>query len=175
MGVPTKLADVKQGKITSIDLVYEVVSIFIDIVDELGNYIYADFRTYKLIPLLLDTIVEFIYGPNIENQVFLGKWKKLIIVLDRLMNFKETGNYSGIHQEAKAQLKILNGCTNTLLAIVDIKDPERAKEIHEIILAEIDVENLRNKMVDIYLYKIGGSPEKKKIYELDIFCNHYGK
>ena len=102
MGVPTKLADVKQGKITSIDLVYEVVSIFIDIVDELGNYIYSDFRTYKLIPLLLDTIVEFIYGPNIENQVFLGKWKKLIIVLDRLMNFKETGNYSGIHQEAKA-------------------------------------------------------------------------
>ena len=57
-------------------------------------------------------------------------------------NFKETGNYSGIHQEAKAQLKILNGCTNTLLAIVDIKDPERAKEIHEIILAEIDVENI---------------------------------
>ena len=103
-------------------------------VEELGTYVYADFRTYKIIPLLLDTIIEFIYGPNIENQIFLGKWKKLIIILDRLMNFKETGNYSGIHQEAKAQLKILNSCSNTLLAIVDIKDSDRAKEIHEIIL-----------------------------------------
>jgi hypothetical protein len=57
--------DLKQGKITSIDLIYEVVSLFIDIVDELGFYVYADFRTYKLIPLLLDTLIEFIYGPNI--------------------------------------------------------------------------------------------------------------
>ena len=143
-------------------------------VEELGQYVYSDFRTYKIIPLLLDTIIEFIYGPNIDNQIFLGKWKKLIIILDRLMKFKETGNYSGIHQEAKAQLKILNSCSNTLLAIVDIKDPDRAKEIHEIILQEIDVENLRDKMVDIFLYKIGGSPEKKKIYDYDIFCNHHG-
>ena len=72
-------------------------------------------------------------------------------------------------------MKILAGCTNTLLAIVDIKDADRAKEIHQIILDEIDIENLRSKMVDIYLYKIGGSPEKKKIYELDIFCNHHNK
>lgn len=59
--------DKKQGIITSVDLIYEVVSTFISIVDELGPYIYSDFRTYKLVPLILDTIVEFIYGPCIEN------------------------------------------------------------------------------------------------------------
>jgi hypothetical protein len=105
--------------------------------------------------------------------MFLGRWKKLIIVLNFLMRFKETGNYSGIHQEAKAQLKILNSCSNILLAIVDIKDKEKAKEIHHIILNEIDVQNLRDKMVDIYLFKIGGSDEKKRVYEYDIICNHY--
>jgi hypothetical protein len=47
-----------------------------------------------------------------------------------------------------------------LLAIIDIKDPVQAKKIHEIILDQIDVMNLRDKMVEIYLFKIGGSPEK---------------
>jgi hypothetical protein len=80
-----------------------------------------------------------------------------------------------MHQEAKAQLKILNSCTNTLLAVIDIKDKERAAEIHNIILDEIDIQNLKDKMVDIYLYKIGGSNEKKRIYDFDIVCNHFNK
>jgi hypothetical protein len=42
-------------------------------------------------------------------------------------------------------------------------------------LDEIDVQNLRDKMVDIYLFKIGGSDEKKRIYEYDIMCNHFNK
>lgn len=92
-----------------------------------------------------------------------------------LMSFKESGNYSGIHQEAKAQMKILNSCSNILLAIVDIKCKHNARKIHEIILNEIDVQNLKDKMVDIYLFKIGGSEDKKRIYEYDICCNHYNK
>lgn len=59
--------DIKGGKITSIDLIYEVVNLFICIVEELGYYVFADFRTYKIIPLVLDTIIEFIYGPNLQN------------------------------------------------------------------------------------------------------------
>ena len=89
--------DKKQGIITSVDLIYEVVSSFISIVDELGEYVFSDFRTYKLIPLILDTMVEFIYGPCLENQIFLGKWKKLFSVINSLMNISEVGNYSGIH------------------------------------------------------------------------------
>ena len=83
-------------------MIYETVTQFIDIVESLGKFVFSDFRTYKLIPFLLDTIIEFIYGPNIENQMFLGRWKKLIQKIDFLMQLDDMGNYSGIHQEAKA-------------------------------------------------------------------------
>ena len=66
-------------------MIYETVTQFIDIVESLGKFVFSDFRTYKLIPFLLDTIIEFIYGPNIENQMFLGRWKKLIQKIDFLM------------------------------------------------------------------------------------------
>lgn len=59
------------------------------------------------------------------------------------------------------------------MAIIDIKDKEKATEIHKIVLGEIDVENLMSKMVDIYLFKIGGSKEKKEIYKFSKICNHY--
>ena len=57
-----------------------------------------------------------------------------------------------------------------LLAIVDIKDVENAKACHEIILKEVDTENLVRKMVDIYIYKIGGSLEKKQVYSYNVYC-----
>ena len=55
------------GKITSIDLIYNVVNIFIQVVDELGDYVFSDYRTFKLLPILMDTMVEFMYGPCIAN------------------------------------------------------------------------------------------------------------
>ena len=35
--------------------------------------------------------------------------------------------------------------------------------------------NLRRKMVDIYLYKIGGSAEKRRIYEFNLMCTHFNE
>lgn len=46
---------------------------------------------------------------------------------------------------------------------------------HECILTQIDIQNLVNKMVDIFIYKIGGSPEKRKIYQFEVMCTHYQK
>lgn len=169
----TNFKDLNRGKITSIDLIYVVVCTFIEIVDTLGDYVFSDYRTFKLIPYIMDTMIEFIYGPCIENQQFLGGWKKLMSVINTLMDQKEMGNYSGIHQEAKAQLTILHSCSQVLLAITDIKHEEIAKKTHMLILAEIDIQNLINKMVDIYIYKIGGSEEKKRIYDFDIKCSHF--
>jgi len=74
------------NQITSIDLIYQVVQIFIDIVEQLGDYVFSDYRTFKLIPMLMDTLIEFIYGPCIENQKFLGGWKKLISIINSLIN-----------------------------------------------------------------------------------------
>ena len=44
------------------------------------------------------------------------------------------------------------------MAIVDIKDKARAERTHELVLNNIDIKNLVSKMVDIYIFKIGGSP-----------------
>ena len=79
-------------------MVYEVQRTFIDIVDTMGDYVFSDFRTFKLIPLMMDTMLEFIYGPCIRNQVFLGESKKFISVINTLIDQSEMGNYSGIHQ-----------------------------------------------------------------------------
>ena len=51
---------------------------------------------------MMDTMIEFIYGPCIRNQVFLGESKKFISVINTLIDQPEMGNYSGIHQQAKA-------------------------------------------------------------------------
>lgn len=53
----TNLKDVSRGKITSVDLVSEVVQTFIEIVDSLGSYVFSDQRTYRLLPRLLETII----------------------------------------------------------------------------------------------------------------------
>jgi len=94
-------------------------------------------------------------------------------VINSLISKQDNGNYSGIHQEAKSQLAILYSCSQVLLAIVDIKDPEKAKLTHEIVLNEIDLASLIKTMVDIFVYKIGGSPEKERIYKFNIQCKHY--
>jgi len=122
------------GKFTSIDLIYQVACIFIEIVDQLGDFVFSDYRTYKLLPLLMDTMIEFIYGPCIKNQKFLGGWKKLISTVNSLINQQEMGNYSGIHQEAKSQLAILFSASQVLLAICDIKDPDEARKIHGLMI-----------------------------------------
>lgn len=162
------LVDKSSGKITSIDLIYQVIVIFIEVVDSLGDYVFSDFRTYKFIPNILDTIIEFIYGPNIENQKMMGNWKKFISTLNTLMDQKEMGNYSGIHPEAKAQLAILYSTTQVLLAVCDIKDEKVANRVHTNVLNQIDVKNMIKKMVDIFQYKIGGNDAKRRVYDFNI-------
>ena len=50
-----------------------------------------------------------------------------------------------------------------------------AKKTHDIILNEVDIQNLVTKMVDIYIYKIGGNEHKKQIYCFNHLCYHYEK
>lgn len=68
---------------------------------------------------------------------------------------------------------MLYSCSQLLLAICDIKDPEMAKRTHSIMLDELNIENMVKKMTDIYIYKIGGDPNRKKIYEFNKQCTHF--
>jgi len=92
-------------------LIYQVINTLIEIVDSIDNYVFSAFRTYKLIPVILDTLVEFLYGPCEENQMFLGENKKFIATINLLMAQKDMGNYSGLYSEARSRLTIFSKCT----------------------------------------------------------------
>jgi hypothetical protein len=40
-------------------------------------------------------------------------------------------------------------------------------------IQELDIENLVKKFTEIWTYKIGGSPNKKRVYEYTIMCDHW--
>lgn len=42
-------------------------------------------------------------------------------------------------------------------------------------LNELNIPNLVQKMTDIYIYKIGGDPKKKQIYDYNMQCTHFGQ
>ena len=140
----------------------------------MGNYIYSDHRTIKVIPLLLEVILEFVYGPCLENQILIGKKQEFIRCLNKILECKDLGNYSGFHTEVKAQLNMLAAASDVLLAVADIKDSDHAKETLPILINELNIENLVEKMVDIYIFKIGGTKQIKYIYDHTIVCNHFG-
>ena len=100
--------------------------------------------------------------------MLLGGNKKFISVINDLIFQKDMGNYSPLHKECRSRLKILHRSSKVLLAICDIKDEESAKTTHQVILDEINISNLITKAVDIYVNKIGGTPEMKYKYEYDM-------
>jgi hypothetical protein len=160
---------------TSVDLIYQIVQLLIEMADSMNQFLFSAYRTNKLIPAILDTFIEFLFGPCEENQAFLGGNKKLISVLNDLISHKDMGNYSPNHLQSKARLGIIHRVSRVLLAIVDIKDAEVAKRVHAVILAELDISNLVRLAVEIYASRIGGTAQMRYHYEYDMQCDHAGK
>ena len=63
--------------------------------------------------------------------------------------------------------------SDVLYAVSDIKDLNRAKQVLPIVIEHINVKNLVEKMVEIYMYKIGGTPEIRYNHDHTILCGHY--
>lgn len=61
------------GTYSSIDLISTLVDSFIEIIQELDDYLYCDVRATKVVVQLLDALLQLIYGPRIENQLFLAQ------------------------------------------------------------------------------------------------------
>lgn len=71
---------------------------------------------------MFDTLIDFLHGPNVENQRLLGGWKKL----SKAVNFylgQNLGYYAANTTEQKARLTILKASTDLLLALVESVDP----------------------------------------------------
>lgn len=58
-------------------------------------------------------------------------------------------------------------CSKLLLALVESVDSDFKISIMKEMIPEININNLKRKMVDIFLYKIGGNENKLHIYYSD--------
>lgn len=58
----------------------------------------------------------------------------------------------------------MKSCTDFLLALTESVDLKFRKSIMEELTPEIDIENMKYKMVEIFHYKIGSDPKKQRTY-----------
>ncbi len=65
------------------------------------------------------------------------------------------GLYLANTTEQKSKLTIMKQCTDLILALAESVDVEFKKDILMEIVPEINVKNLKNKMVEIFHFKIG--------------------
>jgi hypothetical protein len=55
-------------------------------------------------------------------------------------------------------------CTDLIRALAESVDPQFRAQILSEMVPEINVKNLKNKMVEVFHFKVGISPEKQRIY-----------
>jgi hypothetical protein len=108
-------------------------------------------------------LIDFVLGPNIQNQKLLSGWKKF----SKAVNFyleQNMGYYLPNTTENKAKLKIMIQCTDLILALSESVDLDFRYELLNEMVPEINVKNLKNKMAEIFHFKVGVDPEKQRIY-----------
>jgi hypothetical protein len=64
-------------------------------------------------------------------------------------------------------------CTDLIRALAESVDPQFRAQILSEMVPEINVKNLKNKMVEVFHFKVGISPEKQRIYYANKKCKHY--
>jgi hypothetical protein len=57
-------------------LVSESANILIKLTEKLGILIFSEGIVYETVSQLFETLIDFVIGPNVENQRLLGGWKK---------------------------------------------------------------------------------------------------
>jgi hypothetical protein len=67
----------------------------------------------------------------------------------------------------------MKSCTDLILALSESVDLEFRRDIIMEMVPEINVKNLKNKMVEIFHFKIGVDPEKQRVYYSNKKCKHY--
>lgn len=77
---------------------------------------------------------------------------------------QDLGYYSVTTTLLHSKISIFTKCTNLLLALIETESAEFKKAQMEEMINQIDIENLKRKMVDIFTYKIGVSSKRERIY-----------
>lgn len=62
--------------------------------------------------------------------------------------------------------------THFLMRLMTHPNPKIQQEIASLIVKFLNKQNLRNKLIDIFKSRIGGTPHREKIFKTRAFCNH---
>ncbi|CDW75428.1 cation channel family protein [Stylonychia lemnae] len=126
---------------------------------------------YQTVQQVLDTLIDFLYGPCRQNQQILGNWAKFCKTIDYYLS-QDMGYYSGTTVEQMGKLRIYSSCTKLLIALIETDDNLFRYQQFLELTKSISVENLIQKMVEIFIYKIGCEKKKQKLYRSNKQCNH---
>ena len=47
--------------------------------------------------------------------------------------------------------------------------------MNEVVLSQMNVDSLLDRAVEIFIFRIGGTSEKRAVYDLDLICDHFDK
>lgn len=70
-------------------------------------------------------------------------------------------------------MTIMKQCTDLIRELTESVDAEFRLNILREMVPEINVKNLKNKMVEIFHFKIGEDPSRQRIYYSSKKCKHY--
>lgn len=80
---------------------------------------------------------------------------------------QDFGYYTPNTNEQKAKLTMLRECSNLITAIVESVSSSFKAQILKDMIPELCVENLLDKVVEIFHFKVGVEPDRQAIYYQD--------
>eukprot|EP00347_Sterkiella_histriomuscorum_P002968 403366109 len=162
----------ENNKKSSVNILTEIANVLIRLTNKLQNSIFSEYHLFQTVEQLFDTLVDFLYGPCMQSQQILGNWKKF----NKAVNFyfkQNLGFYQASSTQQKGKLSIFSQCTKLLIALIETDDRDFKKAQLNEIATQIKIKNLKDKMVEIFTYKIGGDQKKQRIYTSNKKCTHF--
>ena len=74
--------------------------------------------------------------------------------------------------EQRLKVRLLNTVLLFLVRLISHKDWETQVQLVSYIVKFLNKQNLRNKLLDIFKAKVGGTPHRERIYKTRAFCKH---
>ena len=134
--------------LSSINIVYEIGNLIINLLN-FGDIIYSDHETIQLINQGFITLTELCVGPCRENQILLGSRRMMFKMINNLL--KRNYNFN-IKEETQCKKNLL--LCRAISFLKTLLNHETFIEYSSILLDELDIYLLVEKLMDIYHTKI---------------------
>ncbi|CDW72551.1 inositol-triphosphate receptor [Stylonychia lemnae] len=121
---------------------------------------------FEALEQTLISLIDLVQGPCTQNQIQLGQWKNFC----RALNFffaQDFGYYNANTMQQKAKLTLFSLTSRLLLSLVDSDNSIFKQQQLQEIFKEIKPFYLKQKMIEVFQFKIGGDQKKINIYMAD--------